>query len=415
MKNYLALVLGVMISASPAFASRARLESLGEGKNGSYYINDGRNIFLNPAQIVKHKKKMWLELGNGTVGAVDNTGYTAGTPGVTTSSRAQGGFTNTFGDFTYGAYMNNTSDDVLATYTAINAAGLIGLNGAITGANAFIAPDSQFEFFFAGESSVNWGVSLFYAGNSTRTAGLDRGASLLGARLGVDVNNFSIFTTVDITHKSDMNNATATVGKDEIKGKLGFDAGVTYSMDNMTLFGKYKMSGADAVWGTATTKTSTEFRNNSWGLGAGWNNEMTKSTNMFARVEVDMATVKAPLAANTAVYGETKSYNVPVVLGAESQALSWLAVRGSIAYSLMGQEWNSSTRNNYAGSTTVSTGVGMTFGDLMIDGTVASTLGGTAGALNTGSVPGFGTGGKSNANVGFGDNMISRVALTYNF
>ena len=63
MKNYLTLVLALSVVSSPAFASRARLESLGEGKNGSYYIDDSRNMFLNPASIVRYKKKMMLELG----------------------------------------------------------------------------------------------------------------------------------------------------------------------------------------------------------------------------------------------------------------------------------------------------------------------------------------------------------------
>lgn len=136
MKNYLTLILALAIVSSPAYASRARLEALGEGKNGSYYIDDSRNMFLNPASIVKYKKKMMLELGN------QNTVTTADTGASAATSRPQGGFTNTFGDFTYALYLNNTSD------RAINTLGSV------------FAPADALEFALAGEGSVNWGISV---------------------------------------------------------------------------------------------------------------------------------------------------------------------------------------------------------------------------------------------------------------
>lgn len=381
MKN-LSLVLALMIAASPAFASRARLEALGEGKNGSYYINDGRNIFLNPAQIVKHKKKLWLEFGGEPTGA-DTVG----------NVRGQGGFSNTFGDFTYGLYLNQTSDRALTTISTVNT----------LASTSFISPDSAAEFFFGGEGGMNWGVSVFYAGNNTRaTTGPNNTASLLGARVGIESGSLAAFASVGIISSSKIANAT----NDEIKGKLSLDAAVTYAMDNWTYFGKFQTFGSDATISSATT----EIRQTGFGAGFGRTTEFSKTVTMFSRLEADYQKQTATGSSASTVW------NVPVVLGAEAQALSWLAIRGSVAASLLGQQNGSSTdanfKSNLAGTTTVAAGVGMTFGDVQIDGVVAS---GATPASAAGSVPGFGTGANTTNRFGFGDNMLSRVALTYNF
>jgi len=352
MKNLL-LVLTLVITASPAFASRARLESLGEGKNGSYYINDSRNMFLNPSSIVKHKKKLMLELGN-------TNDSTTGADSVGTSF-AQGGFINTFGDFTYAVYLNNFSD-TMAT-------------AATTGVN--VAPQNAIEVQVAGEGAVNWGLGLTTAGNKQNTLN----ASYLGARAGIEKDNLAVFATVGLSSK-------ITAGALEaLKGKTKIDAGVTYGMDDMTVYGKFATSSNDVNAGAG----AVEVANTSFGAGLGWNKEMTKSTHMFTRLEGNYATAK------TAGATTSKGYNVPVVLGAETQALSWLAVRGSLTHNLLGQTLTGSNSTN-DGVTVVAAGVGMTFGDVTIDGLVA----------NNGSAA-------ADQQFGFGDSMVSRIAMTYNF
>jgi hypothetical protein len=389
MKN-LSLVLALTIAASPAFASRARLEALGEGKNGSYYINDGRNIFLNPAQIVKHKKKLWLEFGGEPSNSDTNAQVIADS---FSNSRGQGGFSNTMGDFTYGLYLNNTSDRALNTFGGSDNS---SPSNSGTNPNNLIMPDSQLEAFFAGEGSLNWGISAFYAGNRDD----QKKASLFGARLGVESGNLQVFTTLGLSSKTE--DPTATAGQTNmVKGKISIDGGVTYAMDGWTYFGKFNTTGADVTVESGATDTTVEGTQTAFGAGFGYTKEYSKTVTMFTRLEADYATVKQGSATTS------KIFNVPVVLGAEAQALSWLAVRGSVAASLFGQ--NITSRNDLAGTTTVAAGLGATFGDVQIDGVVAS------GASPAADIAGFGTGGRTSGNFGFGDNMISRVALTYNF
>jgi hypothetical protein len=404
MKNYLTLVLALSVVSSPAFASRARLESLGEGKNGSFYIDDSRNMFLNPASIVRYKKKMMLELGGEPVSDIDSatTPTSVGTDNAN-RTRAQGGFTNTFGDFTYALYLNNTSDRAISTIEAINAGVILGGGDD----NQFLTPSNGIEFALAGEGSVTWGISLLYGGNrdvygetGATLIGSERRASYLAARFGVEKDAAAVFGTVGIMSSSKVIAGTANP---EVKGKLALDLGATYKMDDMTLFGKFLSTGADFVNSTAgaTAAAVVEARNTTFGVGAGWKKEMTKSTNMFTRIEAAHSKVTTTGAAATRIY------NVPVTLGAETQALSWLTVRGSIGHTLLGQ--NLTTKANLAGNSVVAAGLGMTFGDLTVDGLVATNGNTSADTLGMGTSP------AASDNFGFGDNMISRIAMTYNF
>ncbi len=361
MKNLL-LVLTLVITATPAFASRARLEALGEGKNGSYYIQDSRNMFLNPASIVKHKKKLFIELGDANA---SNNGADSSNGGF-----AQGGFINNFGDYTYALYLNNFSD-----------------NFADAASAQTVAPQGAIEVQFAGENFANWGLALTTAGNKQGA----NSSSYLGARAGIEKDNLAVFATIGLSNNIKVGTLEA------LKGKTQIDAGVTYGFEDFTLFGKFATNVND-ITDVAPGSVAVEQSNNIMGAGFGWNKEMTKSTHMYSRLEADYATNKV------AGVITTKSYNIPVVLAAETQALSWLAIRGSIGHSLLGQ----SGSNKLAGLTSVGAGVGMTFGDVTIDGLVASGNN-VAGGL------GMGTGSVANSDFGFGDNMISRIAMSYNF
>jgi hypothetical protein len=340
MNKYLTLVLALSVVSAPAYASRARLEALGEGGDGSYYIDDARDIFLNPAQIVHYKKKLWLEAGTdpgtGTSGVVtpNGTGNNAmDVSGNSKTSRAQGGFSNTFGDFTYGVYLNHDSQKTLQNVTVAN--GVLtaqAANPALGANNTFVAPDSNVELFFAGEGPVNWGVSAWFAGNdqsgtvtgtNTAVATSDRTAKQIGARLGVEAGALQVFATVGIVSKSYLNDGNDT----ELDGKVGVEAGATYKMNDMTGFAKFLDVGSD-VQSNAAGFFSANIRDMAYGIGTGWKKEMTKSTNLFARLEADFEKLGV-----TGVNENT--WNIPVAVGAEAQALSWLTIRGSIQESVI--------------------------------------------------------------------------------
>jgi hypothetical protein len=238
-------------------------------------------------------------------------------------------------------------------------------------------PTNAVEVAFAGEGTIGWGLSVVHGYGPT-------GANTVntwGARFGVNKDDLAVFGTVGLVGK-------AVNGGVETKSKLNLDLGATYQLGDFTAFGNFIAGSLE----NDVAKTSA------YAVGVGHKKEMTKSTNMFTRLEARKMKVE------NAGPGNMNAWNLPVVLGAEAQALSWLAVRGSITHSLLGQ--------TDTAATSVAAGVGLTFGDVTIDGLVATGSGAGAGALATN----LGTNGQaSSSTFGFGDGMISRIAMTYNF
>ena len=393
MKNYLTLVLALAVVSSPAFASRARLESVGQDKNGSYFVDDSRNMFLNPAEISNYKKKLWLEYGSSTAATYN------GGQDVYTAPQAQGGFSNTFGDYTYGMYMGRQSDRLLNTLLLAN---------AVAGAGTFIAPDHNLDIFFAGEGSVKWGVDLYWAGAQAKGA-LNKTANVLAAKLGVTADKLSVFTTLGLSSSSKSDGGT-TATTNELKGKFAIDLGATYQMDNMKVKGNFSTFGSTLNQvGTDTVEATTTIMS----LGAGWKKEVSKSVSVWTITGLDYEKDGADknVNANTTVTNATQSwYNLPLTIAAEAQASSWLALRGAVSASILGQNQNGNTKTTNNNQLTVAGGVGMTFGDVQIDGVV-----GQAATTN-----GFGyiapkTPQLDNARFGLGSDMITRLAVTYNF
>lgn len=408
MKN-LSLVLALMIASSPAFASRARLESLGQDKNGSYFVDDNRNIFLNPAEITNYKKKLWLEYGTTTYTSADN---------AATNGQAQGGFTNNFGDFTYGLFVGRQSDRLLNIIANTNVAAL-GNSTNPFGVGYFTTPDHNLDFFFGGEGSVKWGFDLYWAGSQDKTGTLNKTANVLAAKLGVIADKLAVFSTIGISSSSKV--VTSTDAADEVKGKLAIDLGATYQMDNMKVKANFSTFGSKIVEDGTSSASGTESVETGvtvMSVGAGWKHELAKSVNMWTITgfdyEKDTATgaLIGQTATNAAAIaaGNQTFYNMPLVLAAEAQATSWLTIRGGISHSLFGQNQTSNVaKTSINGKTTVAGGVGMTFGDVQIDGTF-----GQAAATNSIGYISPATA-QAGQKMGFGDNMISRLSLTYNF
>ena len=92
MKKQIALAMGLAVISGSAFASKARLQALGEDTDGSQYISDNRNIFLNAAHVNYHKDMVTFEAG-------DQSNADA-----TSTPNAEGGFLRAHNNMVYGLY-----------------------------------------------------------------------------------------------------------------------------------------------------------------------------------------------------------------------------------------------------------------------------------------------------------------------
>ncbi|WP_372656048.1 hypothetical protein, partial [Halobacteriovorax sp.] len=155
MKKSLLLGMTLALMSNSALATKARLLALGMDETdneGSYYIDDNRNIFLNAGNIVNHSNQMIFEWGNaGNVINADNRSSVD----QDTKPQAEGGFLKTSGSYTYGVYLGAES----------NTSALLRVVGSsnTTGAGVLDTSDNQIDLFFGTRvNDMSLGADIVY-------------------------------------------------------------------------------------------------------------------------------------------------------------------------------------------------------------------------------------------------------------
>ena len=100
---------------------------------------------------------------------------------------------------------------------------------------------------------------------------------------------------------------------------------------------------------------------------------------------------------------EYDAMNIPVVIGLETEATSWLTLRASIAQSIWGSEEDADDERGFRQTTVVNAGATLKFGELSVDGVIGNSTDGAAATDNTNS-------GELRT-----DNLMTRVGMTYRF
>lgn len=396
MKKQLTVALGLAVLATPAFASKARLAALGEDLYGSFYVNDNRNIFYNAAQVNNHKDMVTMEWGDTT-----QVGDTANTP------KAEGGFFKSHGNLVYGVQLGSESNTSNAYRLA---------SGVTKG------EENNIDLFVAGDAGMKWGANLTYSKSEKdeTTAGNNSKQEALRSRFGVIAGDLEAFANINLSNK-------AEAGATEFKGKLGYQVGAIYNMNDYRVFADYRSLTGEANSGAAL---NGDIKSSQLQVGAGKASKLNDKATLFTKVQYQMvnaenettlasgvdlgedwgvapATVACGL--STAIFcNEYKASFVPVVVGLEYDAASWLVVRGSVAQTIWGTQETKGVKSGFGETTTVNAGASLKFGELSVDGVVGS--GAAVDATN-----GQHTGNSTNAGIINTDNLMSRVSMTYKF
>ena len=269
---------------------------------------------------------------------------------------------------------------------------------------------------------MKYGIDVFHGGalnRSVSTAGATTAstASVFGVKLGVGTEDLEVFATVGISSNAKVDTQVGgTALIPEYKGKLSIDLGATYTMDEMTYLAKFTTFGTEVTTGTTAASTVTTGNTMAFGLGAGWKKEASKSVTMFTRLQLDYqkdtTKQKVGAAAESDLASPNTTYNVPIVIAAEAQATSWLAIRGALSHSLIGQHQSGLNKDSLNNMTSVAMGLGFNFGDLTIDA-LAGQTGAVANATGTSESSQGNT--QAGNKFGFGNDMLTRLSMTYNF
>lgn len=377
MKKQLVVALGLTVLATPAFASKARLQALGEDTYGSFYVNDNRNIFLNAANVNNHKDLITLETGSSTSDSSDDSAF---------APRPEGGVFFGNGNLVYGVQLGSESN---------TSNSLRNWAGAATEQN-------NVDLFVGGDAGVKWGANITY-GNMTETATVNN-SRVMRTRLGVIAGDIEGFANINLM------NQVENKGGNEFKGDLGYQLGGAYSMNAYKFFVEYRsIKGTDkGIAGDADAET------NLMRVGAGRTDKLNDKATLFTKLEVVRTLQNTELGNGGAAFStggeDLVTTNLPLVVGLEYDAASWLAVRGSVSQSILSDVSLKNTSNkNLENTTKVNLGASLKFGEMSVDGVIGNT---TADAVvptaSATTVGGAGTNGSLRT-----DNLMSRVSVSY--
>ena len=389
MKRTMLMTLGLSLVAGQAFASKARLEALGEDAYGSQFIDDARNAFLNASTINNHKDYVTYEWGQ-TTNATD----AAATP------RAEGGFFRSTGNMVYGVYLGSESN----TSNALRqVAGLATTDG--------LMEENVWDFFIGGDAGWQWGASLTYTSTQDETNSEAKQSATRG-RFGFGTGPWSGFVNFGITNKAE---TTAT----EFDGKSSYDLGVTYGFrGNLDLMGR--VSGINAEQKITATGTTKDFTSSEFRIGLAKRYRVNSKANVWVSgfyrsltsdCEFTGGGCTDALAASGIGNGELKRNYLPLSVAAEVMVKSWLTVRGSVSQSLMGEyEYETSSHKETVKGTTVNAGASLHFDDFQIDGLIGNSSDADATGQQT-----IGSDTSAGEGVLRTDSIMSRVSMTYRF
>ncbi len=366
MKKSLLIFAALSMASGAAMASKARMTALGQSTDGSLYMMDGRNMFFNPASIMMMGDMVTLETG------VNGTSTTSTTPGA-----VEGGFVRSMDAMKYGLQLNHAS----TANTMITHA-----NSAVGGVNTFAQPNNSFELQVGGDAGLKWGASLIYGNADIKTA--QQKASQTGLRLGVGTDMYEAYLGLGLGATAD---GTASGGASvdttaKFTGSSSIKLGGNYNLgDGMKVYLDYASSGYKVEASSAQTN---KYDATVTTLGFANVMDMDAGNRFFYSVAYEMTSTKT---GTTSGATETKydASALPLTVGIEADAASWLVLRGSVKQSMLLDSQKTDTGAGTAetdshkyNNTTVAAGMGVKFNKFVVDGVLGVTNTGTINSSN---------------------------------
>lgn len=432
MKKHLALVAAVAVLSSSAYATKARLGALGQGRDGSYYISDTRNVFYNASAIVDMNKYVVAELGeNDNGGPQGGTSQANTTIDRATAPNAEGGYFGAIGRVAYGVYLgfqdaeangacrNNVFSGVaggaviadVPVLGCVGRAAPIAAGVAASGGANYLGQDNRVDLFVGGDQVLKWGLSYYWAqGNDDGVHGTYnaitqtyRTSDTNGARLGLAWNGFKYWLNVSFLDRaiigSTVNAASATrQAEQQYNQKHNWNTGLSWNHKNWTFYLTTEQKAAEvgAIDATTLLLVETFQRRQVHTLGVGYQKALSSKASLFSNLDVVVHNAgfnrkgepSVTVAAGSSYSESARGWALPLNVGFETEVFSWLTARAAVKqnlgalthydrYATVGS--TSATRNTTdrrlrpLGSTEVNAGATLEFGKLKVDGLVGTT------------------------------------------
>jgi hypothetical protein len=363
MRYGILMMLVVLGAATTANATKARLAALGQSTDGSYYLLDGRNIFLNPAAVHQLSPFMNFEMG------ASQAAFPApNNPPTPISPNAEGGFLRVGDTFRYGIQLGRRGQ------TAAD----IAVASANAGFANMLTPQNTVDFVIGGSTPVlNWGAGILY-GSAKQNAATQGGfpnkeSSAIELRGGVKMNQIDGY--LHLTPSATSKTQTSAGNTDEYKPSLALRLGGGYDMDGgWRAFADIQSRGAKAENTSGTASNETTY--SSYTLGIAQQSVLDGNTKLFYSAGLRMTNLKQK---DNLAGVETKSERtyIPLTIGLEGEGTTWVTWRASVSQNvLIDTNKAVNTDEHNPNSTIVGVGTGLKFGKFMLDTTLSAAANG---------------------------------------
>lgn len=352
------LIAALTLMSVSAHASKARLSAL----SSAAHLTDFQTIFSIPNDLHSIGEQATFEFGSSSA--------------TLAQVGAEGGFVKKADNAIWGFYLGRKADSMKWGFSKIDPTFA-----------TFQNEQNPFDLAYGSDAGdIKYGVNFHYSNSDKKTtkqktnsmgitAGAQSGAwnAQLGMGLGGSATNSA---TAGTDVKMTMTTAMSLTGG--------------YQMDAIYVYGGYVSLGAKKE--TGSTENSKHTKNTTY---VGMVNSMKKDgTDFFYGVEYNMDTEKESVG-----NAKTETTTLPVKIGVEAEAASWLALRASVSQNVLlgSTKTDPNDADTIANNTTVAAGMGLKFGKFMFEGTVSKAGNAT---------PDFGLD---------GGNFLSNASMTYTF
>lgn len=371
------LVIALALVSTNAFASRARVTSLGN----STHIVDTQSIFLNPAKMFLMGDFVSLESGKT---ATNN----AGTIGTNPNDNAEGTLVRSMGDAKWALALGHKSENA-------SMFGLRNMLAATVAANSKFEQQNPVEFSYGMKSGdMTWAATLVYSNYNDKKNEIKEDSA--GVRFGMLMGAWDIHAGVGLS--SNVKDKTAAGGTGvNFKGTGSYSVYAGYSMENLYTFGEVTLAGAKMESQTSGAELA---KVDAQRITLGVVDSNKKDGNeFFYGAKLASFTQKEKVADQ-----KTTTLSLPVIVGLEAEATSWMTLRGSLTQTVILSdskvETGSTVNSEFApgaNNTVAAIGAGLKFNKITVDGSLEGL-----------------TGGAANQNLN-GNTLLSTVGLTYMF
>lgn len=374
------LVIAIALASTNAFASRARVTSLGN----SAHILDTQSIFSNPAKMFLMGDFVSLESGKT---ATNN----AGTIGTNPNDNAEGTLVRTMGDAKWALALGHKSENA-------SMFGLRNMLAATVAANSKFEQQNPVEFSYGMKSGdMTWAATLVYSNYNDKAREIKEDSA--GVRFGLLMGAWDIHAGVGLSSNVKDKTAAGGAGVD-FKGTGSYNVYAGYAMENLYTFADLTLAGAKME----TQVGSTELAKvDAQRITLGAVSSHKKDGNEFF---YGAKLVSFNQKNKTAPEEKTTTLTLPVIVGLEAEATSWMTLRASLTQNVLIA--NSKVETTPAdpadtefapgaNSTSAAIGAGLKFNKITVDGSLEGLTGGAASQDLS------------------GDTLLTTVGMTYMF